>query len=160
MLLRTADKQNVRLPIMLLEKEQIRTEAARHHREVFAVQADDIDELDHVNNSVFLRYADRAAIAHAARVGLDFATMRGLGVVPVVHGHTIKYNKSALLGQTLEDYTWIESCQGIRSVRRHEIRCLEENTLLVEIKTDWVWVDPITQRPKRVAPEILVAFGL
>jgi acyl-CoA thioester hydrolase len=132
---------------------------ARVHRQEFVVQAADIDELEHVNNSVYLRYADTAAIAHAARVGMGFAAMKAAGNIPVVIEHHIKYHKSALLGDTLLDTTWIATCEGIRSTRCHEIRRLGDGELLVQIKTDWVWLDPVSSRPKRISPQILAAFG-
>jgi acyl-CoA thioester hydrolase len=133
--------------------------AARVHRQRFVVQPEDIDELEHVNNSVYLRYADSAAIAHATRIGMNFAAMRAAGNIPVVHEHHIKYHKSAILGDTLEDTTWIATCEGIRSTRCHEMRRVSDGALLVQIKTDWVWLDPTSQRPKRISPLILEAFG-
>jgi acyl-CoA thioester hydrolase len=132
---------------------------ARVHRQEFVVQPADIDELEHVNNSVYLRYADTAAIAHAARVGMDFAAMKAAGNIPVVIEHHIKYHKSALLGDTLLDTTWIATCEGIRSTRCHEIRRQSDDALLVQIKTDWIWLDPTGSRPKRISPLILAAFG-
>ena len=133
--------------------------ATRVHSEQFDVLPADIDELNHVNNSVYFRYADRAAVAHADRLGVGFAVMKAAGCIPVVHGHIVKYHKPALLGQTLVDTTWIASCSGARSVRYHEIRRLEDDFLLVQIKTDWVWIDPISSRPKRVPTVVLTAFG-
>ncbi|MFN3265501.1 MAG: acyl-CoA thioesterase [Deinococcales bacterium] len=133
--------------------------AARVHRQHFLVQADDIDELEHVNNSVYLRYADRAAIAHATRVGMNFSAMKAAGNIPVVHEHHIKYHKSALLGDTLEDTTWIADCEGIRSTRYHEIRRVADEALLAQIKTNWIWMDALGMRPKRISGLILAAFG-
>ena len=131
----------------------------RYHKQDFIVAATDIDELEHVNNSVYLRYADTAAIIHSARLGMAFNKMKSLGIVPVVHGHIIKYHKSAVLGDTLEDTTWTAECAGFRAVRYHEMRRLEDNALLVQIKTNWVWIDPITSRPKRIPAVVLEAFG-
>jgi acyl-CoA thioester hydrolase len=132
---------------------------ARVHRQCFVVQPEDIDELEHVNNSVYLRYADTAAIAHATRIGMTFAAMKAAGNIPVVIEHHIKYHKSAVLGDTLEDTTWIATCEGIRSTRCHEIRREADGALLVQIKTDWVWLDASGTRPRRISPIIWQAFG-
>ncbi len=131
----------------------------RFHQQHFLVAPEDIDELEHVNNSVYLRYADRAAMIHAERIGASFMFMKQHGIIPVVHDHSIKYHKPAVLGDTLVDSTWTAECAGFRAVRYHEMRRLEDGALLAQIKTNWVWIDPISSRPKRIPAVILEAFG-
>jgi acyl-CoA thioester hydrolase len=139
--------------------ERLNLAEARVHVEHFDVKPEDIDEQDHVNNSVYMRYADRTAILHANRVGMGVEVRRALGLSPVVWRHSVTYRKSAVLGDALEDQTWIDSIHGFRAVRRHEIRRANDQALMAEIHSEWVWVDAVTNRPKRVPSAVLEAFG-
>jgi acyl-CoA thioester hydrolase len=139
--------------------ERLKLPEARVHVECFNVVAEDIDEQNHVNNSVYMRYADRTAILHANRVGMGVAVRKALGISPVVWRHSVTYRKSAVLSDALEDQTWIDSIHGFRAVRRHEIRRADDQALMAEIHSEWVWVDAVTNRPKRVPSAVLEAFG-
>jgi len=127
---------------------------------VITVTPDDIDELGHVNNTVYLRYMEDIARAHAASLGVGVRVMLELGCVPVARQHLIKYHRAAMPGDTLEVSTRITSAAGLRATRHYEIRRTGSEDLLVEAETEWVWVNPATGRPRPVVPEILRAFGL
>lgn len=131
-----------------------------HHRHRIVVRPEDIDELEHVNNTVYLRYIEDVVVAHAARVGMGFPVLRNIGVIPVVHQHVIKYHRSAVLGDTLEVSTRITAFKGFRASRHNEVRRVSDGVLLVECDTDWVWIDAARGRPKVVPPEIQEAFGV
>lgn len=124
------------------------------------VAPEDIDELEHVNNTVYLRYIEQAVKAHAERVGMGFAVLKGLGVIPVVRRHVITYHRSALLGEELEVSTTITGFRGFRATRHNEVRRAGDQALLVEADTEWVWLDVVRGRPKNVPQVVLEAFGL
>ncbi|MBO1436346.1 thioesterase family protein [Meiothermus sp. CFH 77666] len=126
------------------------------HRRV--VVEGDIDSLGHVNNTVYLRYIEDCVTAHAESVGMGLPRLRQLGVIPVVHRHTITYHRSALLGDELEVSTEIVAFRSFRATRHNRIE--RAGVLLVECQTEWVWVDPLRGRPKAVPKEIQAAFGL
>jgi acyl-CoA thioester hydrolase len=131
-----------------------------HHRHQIVVRPEDIDELEHVNNTVYLRYIEDIAVAHAARVGMSFPVLKAIGVIPVVHKHVIKYHRSALLGDELEVSTQITAFKGFRASRHNEVRRVSDGVLLVECDTDWIWIDAARGRPKAVPQEIQEAFGV
>jgi acyl-CoA thioester hydrolase len=133
-------------------------ESRRRYSHRIVVVESEIDRLQHVNNSVYLRYVEECVRAHAERVGMGLDRLRELGVVPVVHRHTITYHRPALLGDELEVSTEIVSFRGFRATRHNQV--VREGVLLVECQTDWVWVDPLRRRPKGVPDEIQAAFGL
>ncbi len=58
----------------------------------------DIDELRHMNNSVYLAQMDHARLDLMLRSGL-WVRMRKAGIYPVVTAQTIAYRKSLTLGQ-------------------------------------------------------------
>ena len=125
-----------------------------------SVQDDDLDELGHVNNAHYLRYAEAAARAHSAARGFTLATYRELGALPVVRRHEIRYRRPALPGERLRVTTELTRLDGRRAVRHTAIRRAHDDALLVEADTEWVWVDTEGGRPVRVPGAVLAAFGV
>jgi acyl-CoA thioester hydrolase len=125
---------------------------------VIAVEAEDIDELLHVNNAVYLRYAEQIARAHSDHLGLTYRRMKELGGFFVVRRHDIIYHLPCHLGDTLRLVTRIISQRGARAVRRVEMwRGVDR---VADCDTEWVWIDPNTSRPQRVPIAFNKMFGL
>lgn len=123
------------------------------------VQPDEIDELAHVNNTVYLRYAEDVARAHSDALGLTLTEYKALGVVPVVRRHTITYYRSAVLGDSIRVSTRVEAFKGARAGRKTRLE-LEGGVLLAEIETEWVWIKVDNGRPTRVPQKVLEVFDL
>lgn len=124
------------------------------------VTDDDIDDLGHVNNAAYVRYAEAVSRAHSSSRGLELSDFRALGVVPVVRRHAITYRLPAGPGETLRVSTRIVSVRGVRATRRNEVRRASDGALLAEIETEWVWIDLDRGRPRPVPAEVRAAFGL
>jgi acyl-CoA thioester hydrolase len=118
----------------------------------------DIDFLGHVNNVVWLRYVVQIAEAHAAAQGFDYETMRGLGAQWIVRRHEIDYHASAMKEEELIEETWVSLLKGARSIRHARFTRASDGARLVTSLTHWAYCDADTQRPKRIAPEVLAAF--
>ena len=119
----------------------------------------DIDELGHVNNAVYLRYVEACGRAHSDGLGLTLEVFKDHGVVPVIRKHEITYHRPATLGDKLLISTQVAKIGGPRAVRHNQVRLAEGKTLLVDVITEWVWLDAVSGRPKRVPREVLEAFG-
>jgi len=118
----------------------------------------DADELGHVNNLIWLRFALELATAHSAAVGWNWKRYREAGVLWIVHRHEIDYQKPARPGDRVTEETWIEEMRGARCLRA--TRFSREEVPLVEARTTWVFADAATQRPRRILPEVLAAFPI
>jgi len=119
------------------------------------VKPEDIDDLQHVNNVVYLKYVQDVASAHWERIVPEgfknsFAW--------VVLRHEIDYKSPAILGDEIVAQTWVSSCDGPRSDRHVELFHATTHKLLVKAKTTWVLLDAETKRPKRIEPEISDLF--
>jgi acyl-CoA thioester hydrolase len=123
------------------------------------VQEEDLDELEHVNNAVYLVYIETAAREHAVREGFTLEDFKAHGVVPIVRSHHITYYKSAQGGDTLLVSTEVKDVSGPKAIRHNQVRLSNTKELLVEAVTEWVWLDAETMRPKRVPKAIREAFG-
>ena len=123
------------------------------------VQSTELDELGHVNNVVYLGWIEQVARAHADAVGAGFAVMLALGVVAVVRKHSLHYHHSARLGDEIDIQTSITEGGGLKAIRHNRIVNAHTGELLVDGQTEWVWVNPVTGRPKRPPQELLRRFG-
>ena len=117
----------------------------------------DIDELSHVNNAVYLVWAQDIATAHWRTVGDAALTAK---YVWVALRHEIDYRDQVLAGETVEIRTWLGRAQGPRFERYVDIRKPGASRFSARVKTDWCLIDAGTRKPRRVGPEILDPFGL
>jgi len=114
------------------------------------VKTADIDELSHVNNNVYLKWANLAATKHwetlsNAKINEQY--------VWVALRHEIDYVKPAFLKDVITVKTWVGETGGVKSTRYVEI--YNKTQLLAKTKTVWVLLDAKTRRPKRISEDIL-----
>ncbi len=130
--------------------------AAEIFTQSFPVDAADIDELGHVNNVVYLRWAQEIAIAHwRARASAEMVQ----GFVWVVARHEVDYRAALALGDVAEVRTWVDDApRGPTWVRFVDIYKQGAEKLAVQIKSNWVMLDIVSRRPRRVPPELAQRF--
>jgi acyl-CoA thioester hydrolase len=121
------------------------------------VRTYELDSNGHVNNAVYLAYAEEVAALHAEALGFGRAWTLERGCVWVVSRHTIAYRRPAVYGDELELTTRVVSMRGARAERATTI-VLASGPLLAELTTEWVWVRTSDGRPLRMPPEIVAAF--
>jgi acyl-CoA thioester hydrolase len=121
------------------------------------VEADAIDELDHVNNATYLQYVELAARRHSEALGLTTASFLEAGGLFVVRRHEVTYFAPAHLGDRLELRTAVEGISGPRCTRVVEIWRGDQR--IAEAHTQWVWIDPTARVPKRIPSSISQAFA-
>ena len=119
---------------------------------------EDIDELDHVSNLVYLRWVQDVAVAHSEDVGLSLADYTRIGAVFVVRRHEIEYRRPTYLGDEITLQTWISEAKAASAMR--ETRILKGDTEMVRARTRWAFIDKARGRPKRIPEEIHQAFGI
>jgi acyl-CoA thioester hydrolase len=121
-----------------------------------SVEPDDIDRLGHVNNIVYLRWAQDAAVAHweAAASPEDQAAVACVAV-----RHEIDYKAPAFLGDEILVRTWVGSATAITFERHTEMRRVSDQKLLSRARTLWCPINRETGRPQRVSAELRVQFS-
>jgi acyl-CoA thioester hydrolase len=120
----------------------------------FTVIASDIDELNHVNNVVYIQWIQNIANLHWTQLKQDIDTT---AYVWVVIRHEIDYIGQALLGETLVAKTWVGKTEGIRSIRHVEF--YKNNKLVVKAQTTFCLVNAKTFRPTRITDQILMMLA-
>jgi acyl-CoA thioester hydrolase len=122
------------------------------------VQHCEMDALGHVNNAVYLKYLEQAAIAHSEFLGFSLERYRELGGVFVLRRMTIDYRRPAIAGDVLEIMTWVGEMRGSRAIRHYEIHKQGYEQLLVTAEALWIWVKAATMNPKAIPRDLLSAF--
>lgn len=122
------------------------------------VAAGDVDELQHVNNIVWLRYVVHLAYAHYEALGFDFEEDQRAGGVWVVRRHEIEYHRGAPAQAELLEETWVAHLHGARLVRHSRFSLVADGSLLVTARSLWAYVDPATMKPKRIPSEVSTRY--
>ena len=117
----------------------------------------DIDEQNHVNNTVYLRWIQEVATAHWESLA-SAETQAAIGWV--VLRHEIDYRSPAALGDEVVLRTWVGKASRLKFERFTEIHRKIDNRLLVEGRTLWVPIDVRTGKPTRVATELRAQFSI
>lgn len=118
--------------------------------------AGEIDELGHVNNAVYLAWAQEAAISHwVGAVHSDIIA----NYIWVVLRHEIDYRDPVLLGDMVEVRTWLGGMKGPRWDRYVDIRKPGAAAPAAKVLTTWCLLDAKTRRPRRIGPKIVNAFS-
>lgn len=130
-------------------------------RDEIVAADEDIDELGHVSNVVYVRWIQDVAKAHSTHVGWDWERYRSFGAVFVVHKHVVEYKSPAFAGDRIARITWVESFSAATSERRTRIVRVGANgddKELARATTTWALVAVDTGRPRRIPEEIVAAF--
>lgn len=120
------------------------------------VRVYELDSNGHVNNAVYLGYAEEVAAQHAEAMGFGRGWSADRGGTWVVRKHEITYHWPATYGDVLVLRTRIEQMRGARGVRRTRI-AREDGRPIAEVLTEWVWLRA-DGRPARVPQEVVEAF--
>lgn len=131
--------------------------AERSYSIRWRVRSYELDSNGHVNNSVYLAYAEEVAALHAEALGFGRAWTIERGGAWVVSRHTIVYRRPAVYTDELELTTRVVSMRGARAERATTI-ALVSGPLVAELTTEWVWVRAVDGRPLRLPPEVIAAF--
>lgn len=118
------------------------------------VSPDDIDSQRHVNNTVYIRWAQQVAVAHWEAIASAEAQEK---IGWVVLRHEIDYKAPANLGDEIVLRTWVGKATRLTFERFTEIR--RADSLLAKARTLWCPVNAITGKPIRVPTDVRAQFS-
>ena len=131
------------------------------------VSASDIDEQNHVNNTVYLRWVQEVATAHWKSLA---STEAQAAIGWVVLRHEIDYKMPASLGDEVILRTWVGEASRLKFERFTEILrktdpppdgfAVANNQVLARARTVWVPIDTRTGKPTRVSAEVRAQFSV
>jgi len=116
----------------------------------------DIDENGHVNNVVYLRWAQDLGVAHWQSLA-PVAEQQIWAWVAL--RHEIDYRRALLPGEMGHGRTWVsETAEGPRFNRYIRIDAAD-GAMCAQVITTWVLIEQATGKPKRVPPWMLEMFA-
>ncbi|MCM2255404.1 MAG: acyl-CoA thioesterase [Vicinamibacteria bacterium] len=121
--------------------------ASTRHEVRTRVEAGDIDQLGHVNNLVYLRWVQEAAISHWRVLA---SAEEQASVAWVVHRHEIDYLRPAFVGEAITLRTWVGGATPATFERLTEIVRSGDGQVLARARTLWCPIDPATGRLRRI----------
>ena len=119
----------------------------------FVVQADDIDELGHVNNVAYLRWIQEVAVAHWLNAATSEQQEK---FIWFAIRHEIDYTKPAFEDEDITVTTWVGEWTRVTCERFTEIS--RGSDVLVKSRTVWCMIDRETNKPARITPDLKVRF--
>lgn len=125
----------------------------------FAVRQYELDIQGHVNNAVYLHWAEQTAVDHVEALGFGRAWSLANDGGWVVREHTIAYHRPITYGDTAVVTTLPQELIGVRGIRRTEIRRASDGQLAAVATTVWAWVRISDQHPARIPAELRRAWS-
>ncbi len=145
---------------------------------IVSVLPGDIDEQNHVNNTVYLRWIQDVATAHWKTLA-SAESQAAIGWI--VLRHEIDYKMPASLGNEILLRTWVGKASRLKFERFTEIRrksgrsnaepssgeidppqdgfAVANNQVLAQARTVWVPIDVRTGKPARVSADVRARFS-
>jgi len=123
------------------------------HTETHIVRTSEIDDLNHVNNVVYLQWINNISIAHWNKLASQTIKEK---YIWVAIRHEIDYLKAAFLEDNIRLDTWVVSLEGVKSIRKVEI--YRGDVLIAKSKTTWCLLNSKTQKLTRITREIKDLF--
>ncbi|QZD91348.1 acyl-CoA thioesterase [Qipengyuania xiapuensis] len=128
---------------------------SQRFEQTFTAKPEHIDELGHVNNTVWVRWIQDMATAHWNDTARPEDAEQFFWVVT---RHEIDYRGNVAQGESVTGQTWIEGDpRGATSIRRVDFRN-DAGKVIVSAATTWAMLDRASQRLVRVRPEVLAPF--
>ena len=124
------------------------------YSERWRVRSYELDSNGHVNNAVYLQWAEEIATRHAEAAGYGKAWSIARGGAWVIHRSEITYRRPAVYDDEVEVRVHVVSIRGARGVRRTWITRVGDVELLAGVLTEWAWVRLSDGRPARVPREL------
>ena len=122
-----------------------------------AISPADIAVQGRVNNVVYLRWAQDAAVAHWRTLA---SKNEQENVTWVVVRHEIDYKRSARAEDSIIAVTWVGTATNTTFERFTEILRAADRKVLARARTLWCPLDAKTGRPARVGQEVRDRFSV
>jgi len=117
------------------------------------------NEVNHINNIVYLQWIDKAAQLHCDSAKWTRDKLLKSGVMWFVARHEIDYRSEAKSSDELRVTTWVDDVRRVKSWRTTLIHAIDEEPRLVCCcRTLWVLVQLETRKPTIVPIEMAEAL--
>lgn len=124
----------------------------------FRVRHYELDFFNLVNNAVYVKYMQEAAIEASSDVGYSPQWYRANGTGWVIRQLKIRYYQSAVYGEEIEVTTWVSDMKRVTSHREYSLTRVSDGAQVARARVNWVYLNLNTGQPLRIPPEFHDAF--
>lgn len=114
------------------------------------VTEDHLDLLGHVNNVVYLQWAEKVAWLHSQALGIGWSDFQTLDAAMVARTHELNYLAACFAGDQLMLRTWLSDRDGVSMFRQYEFVRQSDQRVVFQGHTRWVCIRLSTGRPMRM----------
>lgn len=118
----------------------------------------DLDAFGEVRNAALLRLLQETATRASSAAGFDATYYDRTGTMWIIRRTALMRMGTIRYGDELAVRTWIADFRRVRSQREYEVHAGDR--LVARASTDWVYVDRVQGRPRRIPAEWETAFPL
>jgi|TARA_B100001964_G_scaffold172212_1_gene189588 acyl-CoA thioester hydrolase len=123
------------------------------------VSNNEIDQLGHTNNQVYLDWMMKAAYEHSESLGLSVNDYLSIGIAMVAKRHEINYLSATFINDNLIVGTWIATNDNrFRSMRKYQIIRMGDQKTILRAETDWVSLNIDNGKPERMPDEFIRCY--
>jgi acyl-CoA thioester hydrolase len=124
------------------------------------VLPEDIDGLDHTNNTVYVKWCEQVAWSHSVSLGLDLNCYRNLDRAMAIAHSEYDYLLASREGDEVVAATWIVSWDRKLTMNRHfQIVRLDDGATLLRAAVRFVCIEVSSGRPRRLPQEFIDGYG-
>ena len=124
------------------------------------VTAEDIDGLEHTNNTVYVKWCEQVAWSHSVSLGLDLDSYRTLDRAMAIAHSEYDYLRASREGDDIAAATWIVSWDRKLSMTRNfQIVRPSDGVTLLRAAVRFVCIEISSGRPRRLPSEFLAGYG-
>lgn len=120
------------------------------------VVGDHLDLLGHVNNVVYLQWAEQVAWQHSQLLGIGLDEFKALDAAMVARTHELNYLAACFTGEQILLRTWLSDMDGLSMYRQYEFVRQSDQKVVFKGFTRWVCIKLSSGRPMRM-PEVFKA---
>ena len=131
------------------------------HPHILKVQVlpENIDQLGHANNRVYLNWIMTAAYAHSESLGLSVDDYLNIGMAMVAKRHELNYIAATFVNDELIIGTWIATNDNrFNSQRKYQIIRIADDKTILRAETDWVSMNIKNGKPQRMPEEFIRCY--
>ena len=124
------------------------------------VTEDDMDGLNHTNNTVYVKWCEQTAWAHSVALGLDLEAYQALDRAMAITRSEFDYLAASRAGDEIAVGTWIvEWDRRLTMRRRFQVIRVGDGATLLRAAMRFACIELSTGRPRRLPQAFIDGYG-
>jgi acyl-CoA thioester hydrolase len=125
-----------------------------------SVKPEDIDGLNHTNNTVYVKWCEQVAWAHSVSLGLDLDAYRAVDRAMVITYSEYHYLAASHEGEQVAVATWITQWdRKLTMVREFQVIRHSDGATLLRAGMRFACIELSNGRPRRLPQQFIDGYG-